>query len=73
MAVITRVKCDRCGFETTENSKTPVYTGVVVHISSPPTKDAIEMESDLCADCFNDLMSRTKSFLNIPEETEETP
>jgi hypothetical protein len=73
VAVIAIMKCDRCGFETGENSKTPIYIGVIVHISAPSTKDKIEMESDLCADCFNDLVSRTKSFLNIPEEAEQTP
>jgi len=68
MAIITRIKCDRCGYEVVEGSKDQIYTDVVVHISSTSHKDAIEMEADLCASCYEELMSRTKSCLNIPEK-----
>jgi len=71
MAIITRIKCDRCGGEAVEGPKASIYTGVIVHISSTSHKDGIEMDVDLCADCYEGLISRTKSFLNISEDIPE--
>jgi hypothetical protein len=68
MAVITKVKCDRCGHEQVDDPKLPVLAPTTIHISSAaPKSTTLDVELDLCTDCYTDLMSRTKSFLNVEE------